>query len=86
MRPSVVVPLDSVANGAPRLLERLKRVLPDTLFFQAPKKPFEYPVLLRRIGRDELLPQAIVAAGLSESPTLEDRADARTTPLYFRTR
>jgi len=71
MRPLVVVPLDPVPNDSPRLHTRLERVWLDTLLFQAPKKPFDHSILLRRIGRDELLLQAIVAT----APTV---ADTRT--------
>jgi hypothetical protein len=42
------------------------------------------PVLLRRVGRDELLAQAIVSASSSEAPALEDEpvvgTDDRSTP------
>src|SRR5438105_12295680 len=73
MRPAVIVPVDPVPNDPPRLLERLKLVLPDTLFFETPKEPFDDPVLLRRVRGDELLRQPIVSAGLAESPTLKDQ-------------
>ena len=72
MRAFLLVPLDPAPNDPPRLLKCLEHVLPDTLLFQAPKEPFEHPVLLWRIGRDELLLQAIVATGLPKPPTLED--------------
>lgn len=60
MRPPVVLPLDPVANRPSRLIKRLEGVLPGTLFFQAPKAPFDQPILLRRVRRDELLRQTIV--------------------------
>ena len=72
MRAFVVVPLDPVPNDPPRLLKRLERLLPDTLFFETTKEPLNDPVLLRRVGRDELLLQSIVVAGLPEPPTLKD--------------
>ena len=74
MRSFLVVPRDPVPNDPTRLLKGLECVLPDALFFQAPKESFDHPVLLRRVGRDELLLQAIVATGLSKPPTLEDQA------------
>ena len=61
MGPFLVIPVDPVPNDPPRLLKGLERVLPDALLFQTPKKPFDHPVLLRRVRRDELLLQAIVA-------------------------
>jgi hypothetical protein len=39
-----------------------------------PKKLLDHPILFRRIGRDELLLQAIVATGVPGPPTLEDQA------------
>jgi len=74
MRPLVVVPLHPRLNDASRRLKGLERVLPDTLLFQAPKKPFDHSILLRRIRRDELLLPAIVTTGLSRAPTLKDQA------------
>jgi len=61
MRSFLVVPRDPVPNDPPRLLKGLERVLPDALLFQTPKKPFDHPILLRRVRRDEPLLQAIVA-------------------------
>jgi hypothetical protein len=49
MRPPVVIPLDPVANGTPRLLKRLERVLPDTLFFETAKETFDDAILFRRV-------------------------------------
>lgn len=57
----------------PRLLKGLERVLPNTLLFQTPKEPFDHPVLRRRVGRNELLLQAIAATRLPEPPTPEDQ-------------
>lgn len=42
MRALVVVPLDPVSNDPPGLIKRLERVLPDTLLFRTPKKPFDH--------------------------------------------
>lgn len=55
MGSSFVVPVDPVSNGPPRLVKRLERMLPDTLFFETSKEPFDDPVLFRRIGCNELL-------------------------------
>ena len=73
MGPFLVIPVDPVPNDPPRLLKGLERVLPDALLFQTPKKPFDHPVLLWRVGRDELLLETIVATGLPESLTLKDQ-------------
>jgi len=74
MWPPVVVPLHPVSNDPPRLLKRLERVLPDTLFFEAAKEPLDHAVLLRRVGRDEFLLYSIVSTGLSKPTALEDQA------------
>ena len=71
MGPFFVAPVNQVSNDPPRLLKRLERVLPDALFFETPKKPFNHPILFRRIGRDELLLQPIVSTGLAKPTTLE---------------
>lgn len=55
MRAIVGVPLHPVPDDSPRLLRRLERVLPDALFFETGKGPFDDPVLIRRVRRDELL-------------------------------
>jgi len=73
MRPLLVVPLQPVPNDSSGLLEGLKHVLPNTLFFETAKEPFDHPVLLRRVGRDEFLLEAIVSTGLSKSTALEDQ-------------
>ena len=73
MRTVVVVPLQPVPDDPSGLLECLKHVLPDTLFFETAKEPFNNSVLLRRVGRDEFLLQSIVMTGLSKSTALEDQ-------------
>ncbi len=73
MRALVVVPLHPVSNDLPRLLKRLERLLPDTLFFETAKEPLNQPILLGRIRRDELLLQPIVSTGLAKPATLENQ-------------
>ena len=73
MGPFLVVPMHPVSNDPPRLLKRLEPVLPDTLVFQTSKEPLNQPILLGRIGRDELLLQPIVSTGLAKSATLENQ-------------
>ena len=74
MWPPVVGPLDPVANNPVRFVKRLDRVLPDTLFFETAKKPFNDPSPIRRSKSDELLLKAIVPTGLPKSTALEDQA------------
>lgn len=73
MRPAMVVPVHPVPNDPPRLFEGLELMLPDTLLLETAKEPFNQPVLLRGIGRDEFLRQPIVPAGSSEPPALKDQ-------------
>lgn len=80
MWPPMVVPVDPVADNAPCVLEGLKRMLPDALFFETPKKPLDDAVLFRGIGCNEFLLQSIIAAGLSKPPTLKDQAIVAPQP------
>ena len=48
----LVVPPHPVPNDPARLLKRLKGVWPDALLLEAPKEPFNDPVLFRCIRRD----------------------------------
>jgi hypothetical protein len=61
----MVIPLDPVPDDAPCVLEGLKRMLPDALFFETPEESLNDAVLFWRIGRNELLLQSIISAGLS---------------------
>jgi hypothetical protein len=60
----VVAPLNLVTNDQLRLIKCLERVLPDTLFLEISKEPFNDPILLRCVGCNELLLQPIVTTGL----------------------
>src|SRR5271157_748790 len=73
MRALAVVPIDPASDGGARLSEIAEVVLPDALLFEAAKEALDEPILLRRIGRDELLAQAIVAAGGAKAPALKDQ-------------
>ncbi len=74
MRALFVVPPQPVSNDPPRLLKRLKAMLPDTFLFEAPKEPFDDPILFRRVRRDELLLQPIVPTDLPKPTALNDQA------------
>ena len=74
MRPPVVEAVHPVPNRSARLLERLKRVLPDTLLFETAKEAFDDPILVRPVWGNELLVQPVVVARLAEAATLEDQA------------
>src|SRR5262249_27889949 len=47
---------------------------PDTLLFYAAEEPLDDPVLLRRVGSDELLGEPIVPARRPKPPALIDQA------------
>jgi len=70
----VVVPVDPPADGLPQIFEAPESLLPDTLFLQASEEALHQAVLFRGVGRDELLRDAVVLAGGSEAPALEDQA------------
>ena len=74
MRPPTVVPLDPTVHGFSSMVKIAEVVLPGTLFLEATEKAFDQSVLLGRIGRYELLRQAIGAAGPTEPFALEDQA------------
>lgn len=74
VRSPVVVPVDPAPDGVLGMGEAAEVVLPDALLLEASEEAFDEPVLLRRVGRHELLLEAVVAAGGSESLALEDEA------------
>lgn len=74
----MVVPLDLVPDDAPRVLECLEGVLPDTLFFETPKESLDHAILLGCLGRDEFLLQPVVSTGLAKPPTLKSQAVVAT--------
>ena len=62
-----------MVDGLLSLLEGMELLLPDTLFFEAAKKPLDDPILLRPVRRDELLLQSTVPTGSPKLPALEDQ-------------
>jgi hypothetical protein len=48
-------------------------VLPDAFFLEGSEEALDHAVLLRRVGRDELLLEAVVLAGRPETTGLEDQ-------------
>ena len=59
--PPVDVLVYPVSDDLPRLLNGLKRALPDTLLFETMKEPLNDPVLFRHMEGDELMLQTVVA-------------------------
>lgn len=58
MRAPMIVGTDPVANSPVSMLQGFK-VAMDALLLQRPEHPFHLAILLRGIGRDEFLAQAI---------------------------
>ena len=74
MGTALVVPADPLADRRARLDEALEVVLPDALLLELAEEALDHAVLLGRVGRDELLAQAVVAAGGAEAAGREDQA------------
>src|SRR5215831_5545201 len=74
VRARVVVPVDPRPQLPPGVLVADEVVLPDALFLEAAEEALDDPVLLRRVGGDELLGQSVVATGRPEPPTLIDES------------
>jgi len=78
MRPLVVVELDPVANDTAGMLQSLEAVAVDALLLQRPDHPLHQAVLLRGVGRDEFLLQAIAFDQRRVTAAGEDQAVVRT--------
>src|SRR5689334_22260913 len=74
MRAPLIVPADPPPHGATGLDEAGEALLPDALFLQTAEEALDHPVLLRRVRRDELLAQPVVATRGPKPPALEDQA------------
>ena len=77
MRPLVVVELDPVANDTAGMLQSLEAVAVDALLLQRPDHPLQQAVLLRGVGRDEFLLQAIAFDQRRVTAAGEDQAFVR---------
>ena len=62
METTLVVPADLSVHRRPRSGTVGEVVLPDVLLFQAAEEALDDAVLLRRVGRDVLLRETVVAA------------------------
>ncbi len=74
MRPFRVVVPNPGSDDTLGLGQGLKPVLPDALFLQALDEPLHDAVLLRRVGRDELLGQTVASDGVRVALAGEDQA------------
>jgi hypothetical protein len=63
----------STGPWRPGLSEAGEEVLPRAPPCQASEEALDHAALLRRVGRDELLAEAVVPKGRPEAPTLEDQ-------------
>ena len=78
MGPLVVVKLDPVANDTTGVLQGFEAVPVDALLLERADHPLHQPILLRRVGRDELLLQAIALDQRRVAAAGEDQAVVRT--------
>ena len=72
MGTTLVGEADPLTDGRSRVRERGEVVLPDALLFEATEEAFDEAVLLRCVGGDELLAEAVVAAGGAKAAGGED--------------
>lgn len=77
MGPARVVPVDPLRDDSTCLGKDCETLKPDTFLLQAAEESFNHPVLLRTVGRDELLLQAILPASRPETLGTEDQAIVR---------
>jgi len=78
MGPLVVVELDPVADHAAGVLQGFEAVAVDALLLQRANHPLHEAVLLRGVGRDEFLLQAIAFDQRRVTAAGEDQAVVRT--------
>lgn len=79
MRALVVVEMDPVADGSACMLQGFEPVTMDTLLFQSSNHPFDQTVLLRGVGRDELLLQSIAFNECGVAPARKNEPPKFTT-------
>jgi hypothetical protein len=77
MRPALVVKPNPVTDDSIGMLQGLKPLTMNTLLFQGSDHTLDHPVLLRAVGRDELLLQAIAPDQGCEATASEDQAIIR---------
>ena len=73
MRPLVIIELDPVSDRTACVCEAFEPMTMDTLLFQRSDQAFHHSVLLRTVGRDELLLQAIAADKFGVGTRREDQ-------------
>ena len=59
MRPALVIKPNPVTDDSIGMLQGLKSLTMNTLLFHSSDHTLDHPVLLRAVGRDELLLQAV---------------------------
>ncbi len=78
MGPALVVKPNPVTDGSIGMLQGLKPLAMKKLLFQGSDYTLDHPVLLRALGRDELLFQAVASDQGCEAPAGEDQAVFRS--------
>lgn len=79
----MVVKADTVTDDAAGVLQRFKAVTMNALLFQRPDDALDQAVLLRRVGRDELLAQSVAFHQRRIAAVGEDQAVIPTQPEGF---
>ena len=73
----MVVEADPIADGTRGVLDAVEALAMDALLFQGPDYTLDHAVLLRAVGRDELLPQTVAFHQGRLFSTREDQAIVR---------
>ncbi|CAM8624888.1 hypothetical protein MCEMIE11_00275 [Burkholderiales bacterium] len=77
MRPALVIKPNPVTDYSIGMLQSLKPFTMNTLLFQSSDYALDHPVLLRTVGRDELLLQAVASEQGCEASAGKDQAIVR---------
>ena len=78
MRPALVVKPNPVTDDSIGMLQGLKPLTMNTLLFQGSDHALDHPVLLRAVGRDELLLQAVAPHQGRKTSAGEDQPVVRS--------
>ena len=69
-----LIPFNPLSNGGAGFGEAGEVMLPGALFLEAAKEAFDEALLFGSVGRDELMAQAVIAAGGAKTPALKNQS------------
>ena len=78
MGPALVIKPNPVTDDSIGMLQGLKPLTMNTLLFQGSDYTLDHPVLLRTVGRNELLLQTVASDQCCEAPAGKDQAIVRS--------